>query len=80
MYDETNGPADTIDGCANVQRTVHGLHTAGLHQLGAAFYPDNLPFTVRATSDAFFDLYDRQAVATDVFGRTKMLDGRIAYG
>lgn len=43
------------------------------------FSPDDLPFTVEATSDEFFDGWDTDSKATDVFGREASLGGPLGF-
>ncbi|MCP9886994.1 class I SAM-dependent methyltransferase [Cyanobium sp. ATX 6A2] len=43
------------------------------------FSPDNKPFAVEQTSDEFFLLWQKHAKANDIFGRTTILGGEIAF-
>lgn len=79
-HDESKGPEDTIDGSADLKRTEYMDYIMQSFQRSVQlFHPTNLPYTIRATSDAFFNFYDQNAVVTDVFGRSKKLEGRLAY-
>jgi len=80
IHDETKGPADTIDGNDLLKRTEYMDYIMQSFQRSVQlFQPNDLPYTIRATSDDFFDWFDRNAVVTDVFGRTQKLEGRLAY-
>lgn len=80
IHDDVKGATDNIDGSAVVKRIDYMDYIVQSFQRSVQlFHPNNLPYTISATSDAFFELYNRNAVVTDVFGRSKKLGGRLAY-
>jgi len=80
IHDEKQGVPDGIDGANDVKRTdyMDYIMKAYIHSV-RMFHPQHLPYAIRATSDAFFELYDQKADVIDVFDRKKALGGSISY-
>jgi predicted O-methyltransferase YrrM len=79
-YDRDSAPVEHVDGRKDLLRTDYMRYIRESYIRATKFLSaDRLPYTVQATSAAFFDSWERNEEAADVFGRQVKLGGPISF-
>jgi predicted O-methyltransferase YrrM len=80
FYDHLGSPVTHVDGRPDLARTDYMRYIRDAYISATKLLSgDRLPYSVQCTSSAFFDRWERNEEATDVFGRTVKLGGAISF-